>query len=686
MSIKKYEQFINEEVGMRNIKTITSQYKECIIYFHQDLDGVASALAMKHFLYSQYGVQLNDCHIIQYGGIQYAVKKTPEGIMPVLVDFANAGSTYVIATDHHDRTRGIENVPSGYSKAERSNAQTLSGEIPKTDAFPDVDIELIKTVDSADFLSKGIKPEDISNSIFSVNKEKSGTENRFMMGFVVNRLILAYKNKLITVKSLDGKRQHTNRNILECLVMDCTPSLVSLYSNLKHYINNAEAENWNKNTRQYDIQKLASQEDLQKNQDDYVAKMKDFKDISFDKDYNINIQVGGGNMFAPGSYDRYTVFRNNPEIDFNVILWPMGLLQASCNPFKQKVLEDINLGAIAKEVLAKFETPLKKIFISIEDIKRISESDIEKYDKVDKRHDRKSERIGFRFEDLVSFYKGMMKYQPNLKQGDRTLASFDGESQDEYNDFVKVVMDKLHSELSREERKEMSNVKISAWDIIMANSGGHKSITNISGLNFLSARKDGLKLFFGTEEYVAFCKMLQQAFVETLKVKIDEAKAGQKITADETAWGNTALTESKKYIKHFNIFRTNESTDSNSLKHISDSISKQYSQSEVNTFPISNGKLTMTINDGNVEPEVGSYVNQTEVTINLTSESDDLYLLEISGISGEYGCDEEDEDSGFEPEFDYQNGYSQINKRVKVRYSDILETIYECLDEYLTSH
>ena len=41
MSIKKYEQFINEEVGMRNIKTITSQYKECIIYFHQDLDGVA---------------------------------------------------------------------------------------------------------------------------------------------------------------------------------------------------------------------------------------------------------------------------------------------------------------------------------------------------------------------------------------------------------------------------------------------------------------------------------------------------------------------------------------------------------------------------------------------------------------------------------------------------------------------
>ena len=64
----------------------------------------------------------------------------------------------------------------------------------------------------------------------------------------------------------------------------------------------------------------------------YVSQMKSFPDI----EGNIIVQYGGGNMMNPGSYDRYTPFRNNPEADFLVIAWPLGLLQASCNPFKKK--------------------------------------------------------------------------------------------------------------------------------------------------------------------------------------------------------------------------------------------------------------------------------------------------------------------------------------------------------------
>jgi 6,7-dimethyl-8-ribityllumazine synthase len=52
-------------------------------------------------------------------------------------------------------------------------------------------------------------------------------------------LLLAYKNKRISVKSLDGKRDHINRNILECLVLDCSPSLYSIFNNIRHYINQA---------------------------------------------------------------------------------------------------------------------------------------------------------------------------------------------------------------------------------------------------------------------------------------------------------------------------------------------------------------------------------------------------------------------------------------------------------------
>ena len=44
-NMKKYTEFVNEEVGLRNIKAITKGYKECEIYFHKDLDGVTSALS-----------------------------------------------------------------------------------------------------------------------------------------------------------------------------------------------------------------------------------------------------------------------------------------------------------------------------------------------------------------------------------------------------------------------------------------------------------------------------------------------------------------------------------------------------------------------------------------------------------------------------------------------------------------
>ena len=64
---------------------------------------------------------------------------------------------------------------------------------------------------------------------------------------------------------------------------------------------------------QQDIEK--AQKELDSNKEKYVSQMKEYPNI----EGNIIVQYGGGNMMKPGSYDRYTPFRNNPDADFLVI-------------------------------------------------------------------------------------------------------------------------------------------------------------------------------------------------------------------------------------------------------------------------------------------------------------------------------------------------------------------------------
>ena len=62
------------ETGLRNIKDLADRYKKAKIYFHQDLDGVTTALAMKNYLENN-GIEVVDSEIIQYGDKEFAVKK-----------------------------------------------------------------------------------------------------------------------------------------------------------------------------------------------------------------------------------------------------------------------------------------------------------------------------------------------------------------------------------------------------------------------------------------------------------------------------------------------------------------------------------------------------------------------------------------------------------------------------------
>lgn len=547
MEISKFNDWeaTNEEVGLRNIAKFAKLHKTCEIYFHKDLDGVTSALAMKGFLKTYYQIECVDCHIIQYGGLEYAIKQHKPENLCVLVDFAHGKPMFHIQSDHHDKQVGAEDTESTYFKSARSNVEIISGEIAYAPIFTPEDIELIKTVDSANFLKYEIKVEDVQNSIFSIDPNVSGKKNRFMMGFVVNRLLLAYKNKRISCRSLDGSREHNNRNILECLVLDSSPSLYSMFNNIKHYIKVGKTTD--------KLGRLATPEEITKNLSDYIEKMKNYsfiedpetgdvseydptsyrhkrmlsadakigKGVNFDEDYKIVTQYGGGSMFKPGSYDRYVVFKNNPDADFNCIAWPMGLLQVSCNPFKEKKLKSINLGEIAKEVLSKHESILKRFFVSLESIKNEFETS-QDWKAMAKAEGEDYEGVGFKFSDLEAFYKDCL-----YTKKDGQVVNVD------INDpRLKEAMDTLHDGLTFEQKDYLKNIKIPAWELIIRNSGGHPSITNITGFNFLKYNRPALEMAYKTDKYVDVLKMMAKDFVNNLKEKIDIANQGGQVEYD----------------------------------------------------------------------------------------------------------------------------------------------------------
>ena len=460
-----------KESGLRNINDLTKRYKKAKIYFHQDLDGVTTALAMKHYLENN-GIKVVDAEIIQYGDTEFAVKK-PDArgdVMPVLVDFAHGKPMFIIHTDHHDRQAGAEETGTKSFRPSRSNVETISQVVSPKDIFTHEDVLLISTVDSANFASRNISIDDVINYLFRLDKSKSLEQNKTLMGLVTNKLLLAFKNK---------------PGFLEELVMVSKPSLLSILNNIKRIM----------------IEKgYADVTKLQKSKEDYIQSMKDHPNVNIDG--NIIVQYGGGKMTSPGAYDRYTPFKNNPDADFLVIAWPLGLVQASCNPFKKdRELKGINLGEIAQEVLSKWESQLKEKEIPLSTIKWISESS-------------KSfgpQSVGFTFKDFVALYGNQFKTMDN----GREVLTHIGE-----------MMQVPFVELPEEHKEMLDDITINAWDLIQSNSGGHKCITNISGLNYLGRSKrppEGKYKYDPDKEdtpYVKFTKMIQNEFVKVLKEKM----------------------------------------------------------------------------------------------------------------------------------------------------------------------
>jgi hypothetical protein len=460
-----------KESGLRDINKLAKRYPKAEIYFHQDLDGVTTALAMKNYLENN-GIKVVGAHIIQYGDKEFAVKKNDAkgDIMPVLVDFAHGKPMFVIHTDHHDRQAGAEDTKSTSFKASRSNVETISQSVSPKEIFTADDIKLISMVDSANYAANEVTVDQVINYLFKLDKDTSLQKNKTALGLVVNKLLLAFKNK---------------PGFLEELVMKSTPSLMNIANNIKRIM----------------VEKgYATIPELQKNRESYIEQMKNHKNVKVDD--GVIVQYGGGSMMKPGSYDRYTPFKNNPDADFLVIAWPLGLVQASCNPYKKdRELKGVNLGEIAQEVLSKWEGQLKERQIPLSSIKWISETS----------KDFGPESVGFTFRDFVALYGNSFK---EMENGRSVLKS------------IGEVMEKPFKDLDENEMAMLDNVTINAWDLIQANSGGHKCITNISGLSYLGRSKrppQGSYKYNAESEdapYVKFTKMIQNELVKVLQSKI----------------------------------------------------------------------------------------------------------------------------------------------------------------------
>jgi hypothetical protein len=237
-------------------------------------------------------------------------------------------------------------------------------------------------------------------------------------------------------------------------------------------------------------------EQLMKNQETYIQSRKD-KGVTYED--GIISQYGLGSM-KPGGYDRYTPFINHPNAEFLVTGLPMGMVQASCNPYKkERALKGVDLGQIKDEILDKFKEELESQRVSFGTLKRISEMDTSE------------KSVGFTYKDMLAIYGNAPSF--TVKGGKDLERQLQQMSQTLYKDIL------------YEDKKLFNRVYVNGYDVIQANSGGHKCITNISGINFLYPKSkfdDPAKR--KRVSYIDLLKAIQKEFVDTLKSKIEEQK------------------------------------------------------------------------------------------------------------------------------------------------------------------
>jgi len=432
-----------DESGLRNITKLAKQYSKATGYFHMDLDGVTSAIAMRVYL-ERYKIKTTKVIPINYGSSEFAADKPQKGTLNWLVDFAHGKPFMQVHTDHHDSQAGVAAGTSTDFSKEAANAGAISAKISPSELFPAKDLDVIKMIDSAGYAKAGINPDQVMNAAFGVDKTLDVTKNHTMMGLVVNKLLLANKNK---------------KGFLQDLVMQSNPSLISMFTTIVRLAKKGgfkTSDEVKSTTATYiDQQKGKMQKP---NMDPKNMKMGDSSLWG-----TCVVQYGGGFMGKGRTYDRYTPFKLWPNADYLEIIWAMGLIQVSKNPFKSGK-NPYNLADLVwNKVMSKWKGKMTKERVSLATVKRVFEQDIKG----------NTDAMGFKFEDFVALF------DKNQVKG------MDIEAEGGYNDFIKKISSLKFSQLSYKQKQVLEKITISYWDLVVAQSGGHKDITNIQLGSFM---------------------------------------------------------------------------------------------------------------------------------------------------------------------------------------------------------
>lgn len=456
------------ESGLQNIREIAKQYEKAIIYFHIDLDGVTSAIAAKAYL-AQYGIETIDVQKIQYGSIEYAIRKPlDKGILPVLVDFSHGKSFMKIHTDHHDSQIAYQGTSQQFRHS-KSNAGTISSIISTHNIFPTEDTRIIDMIDSAGYKDEGINPWDMVVATVKADKSKSTRDNHMRMGMACGKLLLAYKNK---------------PDFLETIVMKSQPSLQSMYNVMlgiiKEHLQNGDRGWVSPEKIEANSQAYYDQQKAGKIKEGTVDDIKDMTNGQTALIGDVIFQIGGGNMSKTGSYDRYTAFRLYPNAKYFIMLWhTIGMMQVSVNPWGEK--QDIHLGHIVLDDIfkKKYAPLLRKRYYDIPllAIKKLNEKDVTS--------DNEQEALGFNYEEFSSLFDDVFS---KVKLSDKQQYTIEKFMNMKPSEFV-AGDDKKKAMVAEKAIKFLSNFYIPLPDIVEKLSGGHPAITNLTGFNFLDEKQ-----------------------------------------------------------------------------------------------------------------------------------------------------------------------------------------------------
>ena len=185
---------------------------------------------MKEYL-RKYDIEVVAAHKVNYGDGEYNIPAPEEGNMGVMVDFSHGKKFIQIHTDHH-QSQIVYDGSSTHFRHSKSNASTISS-IIGSGIFSADDEKTIDMIDSASFNEYNIMPEEVGNAVFKFDKNENHLQRHLKMALACNKLLLTYKNKNAWLSNL---------------VLQCSPSLASIYRQLIDWIdtNNKEDSRWYK--------------------------------------------------------------------------------------------------------------------------------------------------------------------------------------------------------------------------------------------------------------------------------------------------------------------------------------------------------------------------------------------------------------------------------------------------------